>query len=90
MCRVGDGVTNEGDTEQDGSMAKSYSPDMRFATIDTSIAPIPRPCAGYAPVTAQHTHAPRFSVLPGNPVAPQRCTRDTKNRGALVAPRSRL
>jgi hypothetical protein len=54
MCRVGDGVTNEGDTEQDGSMAKSYSPDMIFATIDTSIAPIPRQSSGTAEMYARH------------------------------------
>ncbi len=35
-------------------------------------------------------HAPRFSALPGNPVAPQRCTRGTKNRGTPPAPRSKL
>jgi hypothetical protein len=87
MCRVGDGVTNEGDTEQDGSMAKSYSPDMIFATIDTSIAPIPRPlrrvCTGDS---AKHQRAAVFGTPRQSSGTAAVYARHKKPRGAGGAP----
>lgn len=68
-------------------MAKSYSPEMIFATNDTSIAPIPRPlrrvCTGDS---AKHLRAAVFGAPRQSSGTAAVYARHKKPRGANCAP----